>query len=264
MEGPCEDDRDLIWRREENQMSASQVSDRMATDSSDLDHRCDVLRSLQTPGAPLVLPNAWDVGIGAGRGRGRLPRRRDDQRRRRGRARLRGPRACARRRDARGGGTDQPRRRRPRDGRRRGGLRHGAGGARRRPEGHRRRRVQPRGHRPHLRLVARSGVARGVATRGARRGVGAGLPARDQRPDRRVPVRADSPGPTLPRPSSCPTGSGGRTPTSMPVSIACSRSRSGRSTPFGRSSRTRRGRSTSSRPPAPPPSVSSPSSASHA
>ena len=61
MEGPCEDDRDLIWRREENQMSASQVSDRMATDSSDLDHRCDVLRSLQTPGAPLVLPNAWDA-----------------------------------------------------------------------------------------------------------------------------------------------------------------------------------------------------------
>src|SRR3954462_2597334 len=27
----------------------------------DLESRCDVLRSLQRPGAPLLLPNAWDV-----------------------------------------------------------------------------------------------------------------------------------------------------------------------------------------------------------
>jgi 2-methylisocitrate lyase-like PEP mutase family enzyme len=46
--------------QEENQ-SASQVSDRMATESSDLDRRCDVLRSLHAPGTPLVLANAWDA-----------------------------------------------------------------------------------------------------------------------------------------------------------------------------------------------------------
>jgi len=38
---------------------------------TDLQSRCDVLRSLQRPGAPLVLPNAWDVAtaravVGAG------------------------------------------------------------------------------------------------------------------------------------------------------------------------------------------------------
>src|SRR3954462_11595251 len=27
----------------------------------DLDSRCDLLRSLQRPGVPLLLPNAWDV-----------------------------------------------------------------------------------------------------------------------------------------------------------------------------------------------------------
>jgi 2-methylisocitrate lyase-like PEP mutase family enzyme len=42
-------------------MSASQVSDRMATESSDLDRRCDVLRSLHVSGTPLLLPNAWDA-----------------------------------------------------------------------------------------------------------------------------------------------------------------------------------------------------------
>jgi 2-methylisocitrate lyase-like PEP mutase family enzyme len=29
--------------------------------AADLDSRCDLLRSLHTPGAPLLLPNAWDV-----------------------------------------------------------------------------------------------------------------------------------------------------------------------------------------------------------
>ena len=42
-------------------MSASQVTDRMTTESSALDRRCELLRSLHVPGAPLVLPNAWDV-----------------------------------------------------------------------------------------------------------------------------------------------------------------------------------------------------------
>src|SRR3982751_1497968 len=29
--------------------------------STDLESRCNLLRSLHTPGAPLLLPNAWDV-----------------------------------------------------------------------------------------------------------------------------------------------------------------------------------------------------------
>ncbi len=33
----------------------------MTTELRELDRRCDVLRSLHTPGSPLVLPNAWDV-----------------------------------------------------------------------------------------------------------------------------------------------------------------------------------------------------------
>ncbi|HMG26583.1 MAG TPA: isocitrate lyase/phosphoenolpyruvate mutase family protein [Acidimicrobiia bacterium] len=33
----------------------------MAGESTELERRCDLLRSLHTPGAPLVLPNAWDV-----------------------------------------------------------------------------------------------------------------------------------------------------------------------------------------------------------
>src|SRR3954471_14387878 len=31
------------------------------TATTDLERRCDVLRSLHRPGAPLLLPNAWDV-----------------------------------------------------------------------------------------------------------------------------------------------------------------------------------------------------------
>src|SRR4051794_12540578 len=39
--------------------------------ATDLQSRCDLLRSLQRPGAPLLLPNAWDVAtaravVGAG------------------------------------------------------------------------------------------------------------------------------------------------------------------------------------------------------
>jgi 2-methylisocitrate lyase-like PEP mutase family enzyme len=32
-----------------------------ATETTELQNRCDLLRSLQRPGAPLLLPNAWDV-----------------------------------------------------------------------------------------------------------------------------------------------------------------------------------------------------------
>src|SRR3954449_6166056 len=32
-----------------------------ASETTDLDSRCDLLRSLQRPGDPLLLPNAWDV-----------------------------------------------------------------------------------------------------------------------------------------------------------------------------------------------------------
>jgi 2-methylisocitrate lyase-like PEP mutase family enzyme len=42
-------------------MSAHQVTDSMTTQPTELERRCDRLRSLHTPGAPLVLPNAWDV-----------------------------------------------------------------------------------------------------------------------------------------------------------------------------------------------------------
>src|SRR5918912_3649495 len=31
------------------------------SETSDLQSRCDLLRSLHRPGAPLLLPNAWDV-----------------------------------------------------------------------------------------------------------------------------------------------------------------------------------------------------------
>src|SRR6185436_7132589 len=31
------------------------------SETTDLQSRCDLLRSLHTPGAPLLLPNAWDV-----------------------------------------------------------------------------------------------------------------------------------------------------------------------------------------------------------
>jgi 2-methylisocitrate lyase-like PEP mutase family enzyme len=39
----------------------AQVPHMTLPQSSDLQRRCDVLRSLHRPGAPLLLPNAWDV-----------------------------------------------------------------------------------------------------------------------------------------------------------------------------------------------------------
>ena len=42
-------------------MSSPHVDDRRVIEPTELDSRCDLLRSLHVPGAPLVLPNAWDV-----------------------------------------------------------------------------------------------------------------------------------------------------------------------------------------------------------
>src|SRR5437764_11505649 len=46
---------------EDDEVTSSQIGDRAAADSDDLGRRCDVLRSLHVSGAPLLLPNAWDV-----------------------------------------------------------------------------------------------------------------------------------------------------------------------------------------------------------
>jgi 2-methylisocitrate lyase-like PEP mutase family enzyme len=42
-------------------MSNHQVADQPMTEPTDLESRCDMLRSLHVPGTPLVLPNGWDV-----------------------------------------------------------------------------------------------------------------------------------------------------------------------------------------------------------
>jgi 2-methylisocitrate lyase-like PEP mutase family enzyme len=42
-------------------MSSQQAAEQPMTEPTDLDSRCDLLRSLHVPGTPLVLPNAWDV-----------------------------------------------------------------------------------------------------------------------------------------------------------------------------------------------------------
>ena len=42
-------------------MPSHQVAEQPMTELTDLESRCDLLRSLQVPGAPLVLPNAWDA-----------------------------------------------------------------------------------------------------------------------------------------------------------------------------------------------------------
>jgi 2-methylisocitrate lyase-like PEP mutase family enzyme len=42
-------------------MSSQQAAEQPMTEPTDLESRCDLLRSLHRPGAPLLLPNAWDV-----------------------------------------------------------------------------------------------------------------------------------------------------------------------------------------------------------
>jgi 2-methylisocitrate lyase-like PEP mutase family enzyme len=42
-------------------VSNNQLAEQPMTEPSDLESRCDLLRSLHVPGSPLVLPNAWDV-----------------------------------------------------------------------------------------------------------------------------------------------------------------------------------------------------------
>jgi 2-methylisocitrate lyase-like PEP mutase family enzyme len=47
--------------RKDSKMSTHKLADRLVTEPTDLESRCDRLRSLHVPGTPLVLPNAWDV-----------------------------------------------------------------------------------------------------------------------------------------------------------------------------------------------------------
>jgi 2-methylisocitrate lyase-like PEP mutase family enzyme len=42
-------------------MTSSQAHDPVIAEPGALEHRCDLLRALHVSGAPLVLPNAWDV-----------------------------------------------------------------------------------------------------------------------------------------------------------------------------------------------------------
>lgn len=42
-------------------MSSDQLAQQTMIEASDLEDRCEALRSLQVPGNPLVLPNAWDA-----------------------------------------------------------------------------------------------------------------------------------------------------------------------------------------------------------
>src|SRR5437667_1917428 len=42
-------------------MSSSESTARAVPDPAELERRCELLRSLQVPGDPIVLPNAWDV-----------------------------------------------------------------------------------------------------------------------------------------------------------------------------------------------------------
>jgi 2-methylisocitrate lyase-like PEP mutase family enzyme len=42
-------------------MSSQPAAEQLMTETTDLETRCDRLRSLHVPGTPLVLPNAWDV-----------------------------------------------------------------------------------------------------------------------------------------------------------------------------------------------------------
>jgi 2-methylisocitrate lyase-like PEP mutase family enzyme len=42
-------------------MSTDELADGLVTEPTDRESRCDLLRALHVPGAPLVLPNAWDV-----------------------------------------------------------------------------------------------------------------------------------------------------------------------------------------------------------
>jgi 2-methylisocitrate lyase-like PEP mutase family enzyme len=42
-------------------MSSPHVADHQVIEPTDLESRCDLLRSLHIPGTPLVLPNAWDI-----------------------------------------------------------------------------------------------------------------------------------------------------------------------------------------------------------
>jgi 2-methylisocitrate lyase-like PEP mutase family enzyme len=62
--GSCHGLRNLISdssSRGGTTVPSHQVADQPMTEPTDLESRCELLRSLHVPGTPLVLPNAWDV-----------------------------------------------------------------------------------------------------------------------------------------------------------------------------------------------------------
>ena len=190
--------------------------------------RCELLRSLHTPGDPLLLPNAWDVPTARAVVAAGFPGRRDDERGRGGRPRLRGRRRCARRRDARGGGPH-----------RRGvdvpvtvdaeagyGLSPAELVAALRERG--RRRLQPRGDRPRAGVAAPDPAERAhwlAAVRAAAAAADYPLVI-NARVDVFLEPYIAGADPAR-RSSSCPKPSTARTRTSKPAPTACTRSRCG-------------------------------------
>ncbi len=209
----------------------------MHSDGTDLHDRCDQLRALHRPGAPLLLPNAWDVATAravvaagfpvvattSGGVAGTLGY--EDHEGAPGDEMLAAAARIARgvnvpvTVDAEAGYKMEP-------AELVAALRSAGRGG-----------LQPRGHRPRSRDPPRPRRARRLAPRGAAGRVRRRLPARDQRPGRRVPRSV------LRRRRTGIAGSAGsrsaaarRTPTSTPASIACTRSACGKRTRCARSS----------------------------
>ena len=158
-------------------------------DATSRGHRawCDLLRSLHRPGAPLLLPNAWDVATASAVVAAGFPvvattsggvaatlGYEDDE------VRPADEMLAAAARIARG--VEVPVTVDAEAGYGMAARRAGRGAAERR-----RRRLQPRGHRPRRREPPRFRPARGVAQGDSPGRVDGGLPARDQRPGRRLP-----------------------------------------------------------------------------
>ena len=195
---------------------------------ADLQERCEQLRSLHTPGDPLLLPNVWDVATAPARwSRRGFPssRRPAPVSRSRSATRTTRPRRqtrCSRRR----GGC--ARRRRAGDGRRRGRLRmYPADQAPRCGRGGRR--PQPRETDHAAGATTRSGERAAQWLAAVREAASA-----DNYPlviNARVDVLSrvgSSPAPTPARKSTwCPKPWIGRTPTSRSAPTACTRSRCG-------------------------------------
>lgn len=94
----------------------------MTTSPATLRSRCELPRSAHRPGAPLLLPNAWDVATAKAVAEARVPRSRDHQSGRRRHVRIPGRRARVGRRDARSGRANRAERRGARHRRREAGY----------------------------------------------------------------------------------------------------------------------------------------------